>query len=640
MDPVVKFVHNNCIKLRSRGMTFEDIFNIGFDAPEKIMAEADEGEGFASFTYGEVKAMCDKTADALAARLGYTDRFVGLNAENCVGWIVLFWAILKSGNKPYLINTVQPKSFTKSIIDTLGVDTVLYVGSAPGLTNDEISYDILKNAPAATCDTAPAFCNEIALTTSGTTLQEKICIYSGREISEQILNCEEILRLNPDMRKFYHGSLKMLMLLPLYHIFGLEATFLWFVFFGVTFVFLPSKEPTAMLETIKGRGVTHVFAVPLFWRTVEKAVLRELKTRSDQERSKFDKARELSIKLQKLSAPLGRAFTRRAFKQIRGRLFGDGISFCISGGSYLNNSTLELMNALGYPLCNGYGMSEIGVTSVELSRKVADRLKNSIGKPFGSVNYRIDENGRLCVSGSSVCKKLIVNGEMTERDEWFNTGDIMKCDTDGRYYVLGRESDLVFGESGEKLNPDIAEEAFDIPFAKEFCVLGDVKNENLVMIVRIPRGLVELQKRQIAAAVEKCNSGLPVDYRVRRVYYTYDELLHSGEIKVSRAQLRRCVANGDVELFGSLTQLDQEEVGEDDVKPIVRKMIAEILGIEEAAVTDTAHFMFDLGGSSLDYLSLISAIDNRFDITMSFEEKDFNYCLGDIVRIVKERICG
>ena len=53
--------------------------------------------------------------------------------------------------------------------------------------------------------------------------------------------------------------------------------------------------------------------------------------------------------------------------EVTDSLFGKSVLFCISGGSYIKEDTLRLINGLGYPLYNGYGMTEAGVTSVELS---------------------------------------------------------------------------------------------------------------------------------------------------------------------------------------------------------------------------------------------------------------------------------
>ena len=50
------------------------------------------------------------------------DRFIGLNIDNSPNWVIAFWGILMSGNKPYLINLRHPKELTKSILNTLNVE--------------------------------------------------------------------------------------------------------------------------------------------------------------------------------------------------------------------------------------------------------------------------------------------------------------------------------------------------------------------------------------------------------------------------------------------------------------------------------------------------------------------------------------
>ena len=641
MENAEKLIRDNCIKLRSSGCTLEGLYHICFDDPERQMAEFTRDGADVRMTCGEVQALCEKAAVRLANRTGLQGQFIGLYGENHIGWIVLFWAILLSGNKPCLMNTVQPREVNRRMLAALRADTVVYTGDAPQAAGTEISFEELTGGEEAAEGFRPdTFGDEIAIPTSGTTLQEKICIFTGREISAQILNCEEIIRLNRDICKSYHGRIRMLMLLPLYHIFGLEATFLWFVMAGAVFVFLPDKNPASILRTIRDRQVTHVFAVPLFWNTVEKELRRQLRRRTDEERKRFDKAVRASVRLQSFSTAAGKAYAQRTFREVRSSLLGDSICFCITGGNYISDKTLELFNALGYPLCNGYGMSETGITSVELSRKTRDRIRNAIGKPFSSVRYRTDEVGRLFISGSSVCRKLYIDGQPAELDEWFNSGDIVSHDRDGRYYIRGRESDIVSDSAGEKLNPDVAERAFSLPWTDAFSVLGDEKNEQLIMVIRLPEGLVDIQKKQIEEAFEKCNNTLPAAYRIRKAFYTCDPIFPDGGIKVSRALLRRRLNDGSIRLITP----DAQDGGHaddtnSDVKKILRGMIAEVLSIDAGQVRDDAHFIYDLGGTSLDYLSLISMIDNRFGVTLDFEGESSNYNLNDLTRSVEERLC-
>ena len=135
----------------------------------------------------------------------------------------------------------------------------------------------------------PSFADEMALSTSATTMKEKIIFYNGAEISNQILNCDGILKNNKQIKKHYHGYLKQLVFLPLYHIFGFMATFMWFSYFGRCMVFLNDYSSDTILNTIKKHEVTHIFAVPLFWNTIEKTILKELKQKDEKTQNALQK---------------------------------------------------------------------------------------------------------------------------------------------------------------------------------------------------------------------------------------------------------------------------------------------------------------------------------------------------------------
>jgi acyl-CoA synthetase (AMP-forming)/AMP-acid ligase II len=74
------------------------------------------------------------------------------------------------------------------------------------------------------------------------------------------------------MASMYNGSIKQLAFLPFYHIFGLFAVYYWFAFFGRTFVFLKDYSPDTIARTCRRHEVTHIFAVPLLWHTVEEKI--------------------------------------------------------------------------------------------------------------------------------------------------------------------------------------------------------------------------------------------------------------------------------------------------------------------------------------------------------------------------------
>lgn len=359
-------------KLRESKPTFENIFEDNFSHTDFPIFEYDEGEKTIKVSYPEAKQRIREVAFYIEKELGYKDQFVGLNIDNSPNWVIGFWAILMSGNKPLLINQRHPKELTASILKTLKVQALLNDGQ-----NEDYG---LKSMQIATISEKVEenhefkFANEIALSTSGTSMKEKICVYSGKELLAQLSNTEYVLSKNREAKRMYKKTIKLLVFLPFYHIFGLIAVYFWFTYFGYTLVFLKDYSPNTILHTVRKHEVTHLFGVPLLWHTIEDEVRKQVHQRGEKLEDKFNKGITKINNLQNKNFGLGIRIARRAMKEVRSSLFGDSVKFCISGGSYLRKSTIELMSGLGYPLYNGYGTSEIGITSVELSKKPRDRM--------------------------------------------------------------------------------------------------------------------------------------------------------------------------------------------------------------------------------------------------------------------------
>ncbi|APF18094.1 Acyl carrier protein [Caldithrix abyssi DSM 13497] len=53
-----------------------------------------------------------------------------------------------------------------------------------------------------------------------------------------------------------------------------------------------------------------------------------------------------------------------------------------------------------------------------------------------------------------------------------------------------------------------------------------------------------------------------------------------------------------------------------DVKARVKKVIAQVLNLDEAEIGDNANFVFDLGADSRQSLELVAAFEEEFDIEM------------------------
>ena len=637
-----EIVESNCRALIEGPKNMESIYRIMFSRPEETMAEWIENGEPVKMTFGEGDRLVRSAAWFLNKKIGAKGVFVALDMENGPEWLVSFWAILMSGNKPYLVNRRHPLKLTKGLIETLeitwavGMEQPLY----PCML---IPYSQLSAGGHE--DYEGAFADAFVLSTSATTMNEVVCIYTGKEVSSQILNCKSILLENDLIATFYNGQLKQLAFLPFYHIFGLMAVYFWFAFFSRPMVFIPDFSAEAILGTVKRLDVTHIFAVPMLWHTMEDQVKKAVAARGAKTERKFYKGMDLSLKIQGIFPKLGLKIARSMFKEVRAELFGDSPAFLISGGGYIKDSTLRMFNAIGYPMHNGYGMSETGITSVELRENVKGRISGSVGRPFDSVNYMVDGEGILTVSGESICHHIIRNGEDILIDKEYNTGDIVKKDAQGYYYIEGRLGDRIIGESGENINPDEIEKDLNLPFAKEYCVFGYGEDGGETsLVIQMDKDASADELKQAAEAARAESEKLPLSYQIQKFYFTFSPIRSEQAVKVSRPYLLNGIENGTIRLVGFDEVLEgratsREAVSPDDTMALkLRQIFAEFTDKQEEEIFMDDHVIFDLGAASLDYFSIVMKVNEEFGTHLVFDKESAAYTIRTFCREIEKNL--
>ena len=633
-----EYIRYNEAALKNSSKDFKSIFEIMFRKSDNVLCESNDGFRIKKQTYGEIRNMINTAAGALYKKIGASGSYVALELDNSAEWIIAFWAILMSGNKPYLVNMRYPASLSNSILKTLGIRYTV-CDKKSGLDTEAIDVSSLLSGADACPD--DIFQNEIAFSSSATSMNEVVCFYSGEQVAEEILNFKSIIKQGPRITKHYKGSLKQLAFLPFYHVFGLFAVYFWFTFFGRTLVFLRDYSADTILKTCRRHEVTHIFAVPMLWHTIEKQVLSAVKEKGEKKQKKFTTGLKLMTKLQNVCPSLGAEIAKRMMSEVTDQLFGKSVMFCISGGSYLRESAIQMMNGIGYCLHNGYGMSEVGITSVELRKKPKYRNLNSIGKPFDSVEYKIDENGILHIKGSSLCRQKLINGEMTAIDGWFDTGDKM-CEKDGHYYIMGRQGDVVIGENGENINPDTVEQNFNIADAISLCVLGlkEDNGEELSIVVQINPYLTGKQLDTIRNEIYSVNDTLPKTTAIKRFYFTYDALCPPTAIKVGRKQLIKKIESGEVKLtaFSDMTAASHQDDVDSALMIKIKEIIASKLGIDKADITSDGHIFFDLGATSIQYFSILTALSEEFSIESYDDTEKYRYTPREICEYIERHL--
>ena len=339
--------------------------------------------------------------------------------------------------------------------------------------------------------------------------------------------------------------------------------------------------------------------------------------------------------------------------KVKANILGKNVKYCISGGGYLSNETLRTINGLGYPLYNGYGMTEIGVTSVELSKDVKVRLCGRIGHPLHNVEYKINNENELLVKSPTIHIREIIAGveKTTElEDGFFHTGDIV-AQEENEYLIKGRMKDVIINANGENIFPDELEIYFKgLPFVNQLSVLGVVSkdkalHEDIVLVLEIDDKASEENLKELEKKIREIK--LPHDVKIDSIYLAKNRLPIANNMKVKRFVIKKEIENGsskfvliNAKKVSPKTRKFSEETLK-NVLPIVRQLFSKVLVLPTFKIDDEDHWINDLGGDSMNYVEVVQEIDHAFEIEIAEEKYGQLTCVNDFVeevaRLQKEK---
>ena len=629
-DTIDRFVTYKIEEYRKREKTLDVLFEFMFSEQDNVMAEITDGYRIKKVTYGQFKANILASAPTLAALLSDVPlgSMVGLYLSNSMEWIQIFWEILACGYRPLLMNTGLSDDILEDILAEHHVGAVVSGGKRFSVKT--IFAEDAVIAAQAPMEPRP-FGSEVLFMSSGTTGKVKLCAYTGENFFYQICDSANIIEQCPRMKAHYKGELKQLTLLPFYHVFGFIAVYLWFAFFSRTFVFLKDLNPATIQNTVKKHEVTHIFAVPMVWDKVYRATLKQVRAKGEKTYKKFSRAVKLSNKL----GALGEPFAKAVLSEVREGLFGDSIRFLISGGGALDASVFEFYNGIGYHLANGYGMTEIGITSVEKSNKQSVLNTASVGAPFGYTEYRRDESGELLVKGRTRAARIMEGTQVrtTDYDDWFHTGDLVSV-SDGRYYHEGRMDDLVIGASGENLNPTLLEPLLTVQGTNAVCLISGQDREP-VLLASVQGCFSQSRIHDVFDALAQALTKTKLDRSITTIRVTSDALMDPTDIKISRHKVRKKYLAGQFRLIDRARVSEHIDAVTSELEADVIACFASALEREADGIGTDDHFFRDLGGTSLDYFTLLEILKNKYAVEITESAKEKLFSVRDFCEYIK-----
>ena len=613
---------------KNKKNVYASYFNLNNKIKKYKYAKMDQNvKRFASYIKSKVKA--DSNSRII------------LKVSNSPAWGEIFWAILMSGYVPVLIDAKTPRDNVENLAKQAKASALISDDNHE-YSIDKIRVDnILQSSNDGQVSTKWA--NEVIFSSSGTTGDAKLMVFSGENFVHQICCSLDMGKESLDiMYPKKCGDVKILAMIPFHHIFGFVAVFLWYTFYGKTLVFPKSNTPSDILMICQKVGITHVYSVPLFWDSLALTVKRKFALQSEDKQRLLEKM--IAFNLKEISSKeAGLAANPIAIDKVKKLLLGSKVKYCISGGGYLSSETLRTINGLGYPLYNGYGMTEIGVTSVELSNDVKQRLLGQIGHPLHSVEYKINDDGELLVKSPTIHIREIIAGVEKETvldNDYFHTGDIVSKEGNG-YLIKGRMKDVIINANGENIFPDELEIYFKgLEFVNNLSVLGTVSkdkalHEDITLVLEIDDKATEEAIKELEKKIHDIK--LPHDCKIDHIYLAKNRLPIANNMKVKRFVIKKEIENGSnqfVLINAKKVSPKTRKFSEETIKnvlPKVRQLFSKVLVLPTFKIDDEDHWINDLGGDSMNYVEVVQEIDHAFNIEISEEQYGKLTCVNDFV---------
>jgi len=445
-----------------------------------------------TWTYGQLRAEVNRMAGGLA-RLGVrkNDRVV-MALPNCPEFVISFFAIQKLGavvvnagplmgldDLQHVITLTSPRLVIgldlrakalvaagagstiehwvwvtlqsyQGLLKRLGYQFKLWQDNSNGRDGDESGAahvtlaKLLADAPAKPPTLEPSQnATAVLQPTSGTTGTLKLAQLTHRSLVCNALQVSTLTQCRA-------GQERVLAVLPMFHVYGLMLGLISAVFEAATMVLAPRFVAADTVSLLRRHRPTIFPVVPAICEAISNELEREFAAKKDGDTRNGNGAADV-------------AGSRTA------RI--DGLRLCISGAAPLTRAVAERFEKLtGARVIEGYGLSEASpVTHANVPGK--PRF-GSIGPPLPDTRCRvveiedptrdvpIGEPGELLISGPQVMSGYFASRGDTERvlikdadgATWLRTGDVVRMDEDGFFYVLDRTKDMII-RSGLKVYP-------------------------------------------------------------------------------------------------------------------------------------------------------------------------------------------
>ena len=394
-----------------------------------------------AMTWRELDAAVDRVAAGVRAQVDEPAGRVGILLPNSLEFAVAYFAVLRAGLVAVPLNSGYTTRELAALTEDADVRLVVTsaeladrVGDHPRLLVGSSEWRSLLGSEAQPV-AAPAGGEDLAvlLYTSGTSGRPRGVMLSHRAL---LANLEQLSRIDPPV--VAHDDV-VLLVLPLFHVYGLNAALGMTAHAAATGVIADRFDPVDTLALIREQEVTNVVGAPPMY--VAWAMLPDL---------------------------------RESFASLR---------LAVSGAAPLPPAVWSgIREATGHVVFEGYGLTETApVLTTALCSPVPK--PGSIGRPIPDVELRlvdetgadaaVDDPGEIAVRGPNLFSGYWPDGSGgPDESGWFRTGDVAYADGDGDLFLVDRVRELII-VSGFNVYPrEVEDVVAEHPDVAEVAVVG------------------------------------------------------------------------------------------------------------------------------------------------------------------------
>ena len=330
------------------------------------------------------------------------------------------------------------------------------------------------------------------------------------------------------------------------------------------------EEPETVMENIREIGPNVMFAPPRIWENLTSTVQVKIMDTTPFKRLMYRVCMPVGYKVadlrfQKKPVPLGwRALYRLAywglFRALKDRLGFTYLRSASTGGAALGPDVFRFFHAMGVPLKQIYGQTEI--SGISCIHRDEDIQFHTVGKPIPGTEVKISERGEILSKSPAVFLGYYKSQDATRESlegGWLHSGDAGYLTEDGHLVVIDRIKDVMQLADGTQFSPQFIENRLKFsPYVKEAVVVGKDR-PFLTAMLCIDMGIVGkwAEKNRISYTtytdlsakgevydlvqqeVDKVNETLPAAARIRKFVLLYKELDADDEELTRTRKVRR-----------------------------------------------------------------------------------------------------